>query len=267
MSFVIKRGDLQPFLQSETWDYSPTTGYLYHAEYKGASQDLMLSLQQDYVRGKIPCRLTNHQGGACTIEVEDPTQQFTLDTWQTVGNEENISLLSHPLIVAMDLNQHDQIKLARAFQDQDQEWDDVFSQMDEIDPTVDATLSVFYSQQLRGSTEFRRAQYVLRHTTNAPNVSADNVADVGVNQIYTMAQFLSEIQDTGLWTVPCPPNLVYAFGAIPVPPPQENYLWGWLKSSPTRTLAANNRIDISTDYTLYQWSMASYGLLGDPPDA
>lgn len=254
MSVTI-RGTLLPLLQHEEWDFDPSRGYLYRATFRGASQELMLAQQQDLARGGIACRLLYNQGDSATLEVEDSTQQYTLDVWQLVGNEESRDIFSHPTILGLTTG--DQVAIVR----QHLEWKDppdaAFAD-DGISGLAGGPVQKFYSLNLRGTTDYRRQQYVLRHTTNAPNRWNSNISDFGIDRIYTPAQLLSEVQNSGLWVVPIPGRLAYKIANIPFPTFQPDYLWGWLKGASTETTAANNRVEINTEYVLEQWSTALY---------
>jgi hypothetical protein len=256
MANVTIRGSLLPFLQDTAYDFDPTRGYIFRLNYKGASQQQMLNLQQDYVRNGIACRLIFHQGDAASLEVEDSTQQFTLDVWQLLANEESRDGLSHPVL--LNYLDEDDIALMRQHLENNDEIVDVFTGSGDLAAFNGTPVPGFYELQQRGATDYRRGNYVLKHTTNAPNRWTSNIADVGVDQIYTPAQLLSEVQDSGLWINPIPGRLAYKIANIPTQGPESEYLWGWLKSGSTETTAANNRIEISTEYTLELWSIQYY---------
>lgn len=253
---VIKRGDPTPFLQDLVYEFDPQRGHITRLFLRGASQTLMSNLRQDYVRNGIACRLTYHQGDTASLETEDSTQQYTLDTWQIVGNEESRDGLSHPTVLA--LCSDDQIALIRQHLNNEDKSSDVFDTGGDLNALQGTAIPRFYSLQQRGSTEYRHGQYVLRHVTNAPSRWNSNIADFGVDQIYTPAQLLTEVQDSGLWIYPLPARLAYKIGHIPIPTFQAGYQWGWLKGASTETTAANNRIEIATEYVLEQWSTDYY---------
>jgi hypothetical protein len=46
--------------------------------------------------------------------------------------------------------------------------------------------------------------------------------------------------------------------SIAAPPVVDDLLWGWRKLPSTETTAANNRVDISTEYWLAAWSKLLY---------
>lgn len=255
----ILRGSLLPFLQYEENDFDPTRGYIYRAFFRGIGHDQMLAQQQDFVRLGISCRFRS-EGGISTLEAEDSTQVYTLDYWQLVGNDESIDVLSHPTMISLLTG--DQIGVLRGDLDNNTKLSDVITalQTDGIGSTDAATIGRFYSLYQRGSTDFRQSQYVLKHSTNAPNVWGANISDFGVNQIYTPALLLSEVNNSSLWINPIPSRLYYKINNIPEPASQANFQWGWLKSTSTETLAVRNRIQIDTEYTLALWSTDDYAL-------
>ena len=250
------RGSLLPFLQTETWDFDPSRGYIHRFDFKGASDLQMQALQQDFVRGGIACKLTFHQGDTASLDVEDSTLSYTIDKWELVGNEESRDSLSHPSVLAL-ADDDDVAALRQALENQESP-SDVFGGIGGLADFVGTSIERRYSRILRGSTEYRHGQYVLRHTTNAPARWTVNIADAGVDMIYTPAQLLSEVSDGRLWVYPMPARLQYKISNLVPPMPQDFYLWGWLKSASTETTAANNRIDIVTEYTLEQWSVDDY---------
>src|SRR3954464_14869540 len=95
----IIRGTMLPFLQKEERDFDPTRGFVYRYEFKGASQALMDNLQMDYVRAGIACRVIHNQGDSATLEVLDSTQQYVIDSWEILGNEEARDIWQHPKIL------------------------------------------------------------------------------------------------------------------------------------------------------------------------
>lgn len=258
------RGSLLPFLQAETWDFDPARGYAHRLDYKGASQAQMLALQQDYVRAGIACRLAYHQGDTSSLSVEDSTQQFTLDSWQMMANEESRDGLGHPSLTSALANGGYDVEVilqkTREHLANNESPQTLFAAGGDFFGAP-AILQRFYRLQFRGATEYRRVQYVLRHTTNAPNRWSRNISDIGKDCIYTEAQLLTEVQSASLWIYPLPYRLAYKIAAIPAPTAQANYLWGWLKDGSTETTAANNRIEITTEYVLEQWSTDYYAPL------
>ncbi len=254
------KGTGKPLLQHSINDFDPMRGWIYRYEYRGSNQAQMQLLQQDYARLGIASRLVFNQGDTATLEVEDATQQLLIDTWQIVGNEESRDVFSHPTMIS--LCTPTTIANLRGDLDGNPPKDPVQLQADLIKagftgPNA-ATVVRFYTLALRGSTEYRRAQYVLRHTTNAPNRFTGNISDVGVEQIYSTTKLLTEVTSGALWVYPLPVRLQNKISAIPTPSALSGYLWGWLKSPGTETAAANNRVDITTEYTLEQWSTDDY---------
>lgn len=255
MDNIVYRGSLLPYLQDEVWDFDPTRGFIHRMNFKGASPAQVLALQQDYARLGIACRLAYNQGGTAGLEVEDSTMQYTIDVWELVGNSEARDGLSHRKLLALATNE--QIAMIRQHLENNDKPSDAFQDPD-LEAKAGTLVQTFYELQQRGSTEFRQGQYVLRHKTNAPNRWGANIADFGVDQIYTVSQLLSEAMSSALWRLPLPGRMAYKIARLPPPTYNTGYMWGWLKSASTETTAANNRVEISTEYTLEQWSLAYY---------
>jgi hypothetical protein len=275
MALPIARGSPLLQKQNESFKYDPTTGLIHSWDYKGISQAYAIMAQQDYARAGIPCVLTLHQGDTATLEIDDPTFQYTLDTWEVADNEESPDAWQNPKVeqVIYDIASGyaalsdgsaltfgevmAAIRQALA-NDQPSDGDGGAFQDGALLPFYGTSIQRIYDDYQAGGTEFRRAQYVLRHKTNAPRIWTTNVADIGVEQIYSTSQLLTEASDASLWIYPLPPRLAYKIANLPSPIPRANYMWGWLKSGTTESTAANNRIDLTTEYCLYQWSLDKY---------
>lgn len=130
-------------------------------------------------------------------------------------------------------------------------------------PTSAATIKAYYALACTGSNHYRRTRWTLQHTTSAPAYWTRNIADVGVNCIYTPAQFLSEVNDSSLWRNPIPTRLYYKANqaGLAFPDLRGGYLWGWLKSASSESYSGGGRIDIQTSYALDQWSTLLYGTI------
>lgn len=261
---TIKRGSIYPYEQRVVFDYDPARGIIYDYDFDGAGQPEMQAIFNDYVAQGIACRMVFEKDKA-TLQAQDSTNSVTLDTWQILGNVESPDGLSHPTVLQICTD--DQVAAIRSGIEAVTAATPIKTQISAIlagssfsglSAGQKEILTRFIGLQLRGSKEYRKPEYVLRHTTNAPSNNTQNIADVGINNIYTPAQLLSEAQDSGLWLFPIPPYLSYKIANIPVPTFKANYLWGWLKSPSTSSTAANNRIDISTEFTLAQWSTDYY---------
>lgn len=264
---TIKKGTPFPQGQTQRNKYDPSRGFTTFADYDGYSQEYLQNLYQSFVSQGIGCELELYLDKG-RLRVEDATQEYTIDSWEIVGNESSVDGLSHPTVFAI-INAYqngtgapngttsDVYGELRQNLANDATTDDAFTNGDQLLLPYSGTLVEFaYSLNQRGSTDFRQGAYVLRHTTNVSNRWQANVSDFGVDSIYTPAQLLTEVTDSGLWIFPLPGRLQYKIAFIPSPAPQPDYLWGWLKSASTETTAANNRVNIQTEYTLALWANA-----------
>lgn len=269
---TVIRGSLIPYIQEESWDVDPNGGFIHRLLLRGASQDLMQAAQANYTANGIACRLIYNQGDTATLEVEDSTQQLTIDVWQIVGNTENRDGLSHPNLISTlsnaGYNPYVIINSMRENLNNQADPSSLFTGTGifaGLSSTAKSEVQLFYNLQVTGATDYRHDQYVLRHTTNAPNRWNSNISDIGVGAIYTTAELLTETQNSALWVYPIPGRLSYKINAIDQVPAsggirpvfQTGYLFGWLKSASTETTAANNRVDITTEYTLEQWPVGT----------
>lgn len=269
----IVNGTPLPLPQNAIYDFDPVRGYIVRQEYDGVSQEAMLSLQQQYVLNGIACRLTFAQGRA-KLEIDDSTQEYTLDSWGLGGEDEAVDVLLHPQVAAdlatAGITYSTGIAaLQTHLQNQDNQAT-AFGQPGSgstLAPLIGSLTYYLYPYILAGLTSFKSSAvsdtgYVLRHKTNVSNRYTDNIADYGVGQIYTTAQLLSEVTDSGLWAVPLPIRLAYKVSML-MPPnlPSDiagDWLIGWFKGRSTEDTAANNRVDIETSYTYGQFERALY---------
>lgn len=264
---TIKRGYSFPMGQRYTYDYDPSRGFSTVTAYKGISQTELIALQQSIIAQGIACRLELYEDIG-ELHVDDSTLQYTIDSWEIVGSDESVDGLSHPLMThlyykysTLGLQAYLRASLESNISDVA-----VFNYLNPVTrPESPLTITeatqirAFYVLQQSGSTNYRSAQYVLRHKTNVSNRWQANVSDVGVENIYTPAQLLTEVTSSGSWIFPLPDRLQYKIAAIPPQGPVTNYLWGWLKSTSTESNIANNRVDITTEYTLALWSVQPNG--------
>jgi len=259
---TIKKGSPFPQGQRYTIDYDPQRGFTYYSDYFGGSQEQLLALQQTMIQNGVACRLELYEDVG-TLHVDDSTSQWTIDSWEIAGSSESVDGLAHPTMLALFAGGLDTnvAKMRQALQD-NQSVDDFYNDLvnSGFSPTDAETASNFYILQQRGQTAFRQPSYVLRHRTNVSNRWQANVSDVGVNTIYTPAQLLTEVTSSGVWIFPLPPRLQFKLAAIPPLAPEAGYLWGWLKSPSVETTAANNRVDITTEYQIGLISLNYYAL-------
>ena len=155
----IVRGTLAPFLQNEEFNYDPNRGFIHKLEYKGAGQYNMQLLYTTYVNNGIPCRIVFNQGDTCTLYVDDTTQQYTLDVWQILGNEENRDGLSHPSLLAL-VTDDDVARMRTHLENQDTPAS-VFGTGGDLAQYAGTLVPVFYSLQQRGSTEYEKIAQVM----------------------------------------------------------------------------------------------------------
>jgi hypothetical protein len=270
---TLVKGNWYPQLQLQRAKFDPLRGWGYQYRWKGANQTLMLPVFADCANAGMACDCTFEKDMA-VLEVTDSTSEYTIDSWEIHANEEVRDLFSLPVIVQAVGNDvgygangatdvFTAVREALAANDTLTQLVDALNTFPDLSGTSIGYLEYIYTMYQQGTTGFRRQQYVLKHKTNVSNRWSANIADYGIDNIYTPAQLISEVTNYGLWIFPLPDRLVYKLLAIPVPVSSgflsgENYLWGWLKSGSTETTEALNRINIETDYVLELWNLSLY---------
>lgn len=285
------RGNPFPQLRRTKISHDPSRGWKYDYDFDAATQVGIAQLADSYAGQGCSVELTleNDKG---SLTVEDPTQLYTIDTWNFQGNELELDGFSHPTITAF-LTPEMAAKIRAGIENAQSGTsvpviiatilnDPIFKTLSgytavpgqapggiQDDPLVTQCAILYYWMGLnfRGSPNFLRAQYVLRHTSNVSNRTNTAYVDMNTLQIYSISAMLTEIQ-AATWAYPCPAQTVTALldattnlanfftpsGVLA----DLNYALGWLKKPSTRLTTAYNRIDITTEYVLDLWSTLYY---------
>lgn len=280
---TVVRGDVSPQLRLQKSKFDPIRGYTFFYDYDGQDQGYLFSVQLLCNSAGLATELTFEKDRA-VLSVVDATSEFTIDSWEVHANEETRDLFSHPNLVTAVGNDVGYgspstdvlTALRQAAGDGDTVSQlSVIPAINALGSSIDVVLEFFNLYQ-QGTTGYRRQQYTVKHKTNVSNRWNVNIADVGIDTIYDMSQFFSEVTDSTLWIFPMPGRLQYKLANIPTPSlpgtgavgtgtDPSMYLWGWLKSSSTEISEALNRVNIETDYTLEAWSLALYKPYGSIP--
>jgi hypothetical protein len=263
------RGTLTPEEQSYEYDYDPSTGGKQTYEFDTFSEQNAVNLANTNIAARVPTKYRLEHGKATVILADSNFP--AIDVWQILANETTKSRYDAPAMLRI-LKYADgtdfysnQIQILKQGVDNRTTWASLAGSIDSSIVGSDLTyLSNVYNLLLRGSDVYPISQYVLRHTTNVGNAYASNIADVNVDRVYTVSQLLSETQNSSLWIFPLPGELQYFIQSLVAPANQSGYLWGWLKRSATRTTAAFNRVDLTTEYWLEQWEQTQLGSYGVP---
>ena len=277
------RGDRRPLLQSFTRKSSPVNGYIEEASYKGLSEWEFRDLADYMFRNGFEYDWdTTH--GVHTLRAVDTSGAITIDTWEIGVNKMSPSIYKNPVTTRaiMDgdsltwaealvvLNSIQSIEAGETVTTAGGDMT-TYQELRAYWAGISATASVRVLDLIHiGTDAYYASNYVLRHTTNVSARSTYNISDVGVDQIYTTALLLSETTNAGLWRYPLPQRLQikamqidqhfqalynnYLGGNMPY------YTWGWLKSGATESTAANNRINIVSEYEFANWSRDVYYL-------
>ncbi len=246
-------GTLRPIRTSLDISYDPNRGRVVTEEYSSAGSNLYgmandcernriaYTLKANPVRSVMTITSTGALGGVTPVAV---------DTWQLVSNELQNDIKQHEKFRALST-----IEKAAVFNAlQDIQAGDATVTIEAFTSAFGAIPGAFLRLLVNGTTHYAVNQYVLRHTTNVSNVYEGLDTDDDSGKIYTTAQLKIEITSP-LWTFPCPSRLTRKIDGITTGlTPHADFLWGWLKKGCTETTSANNRVDISNEYWLAEWS-------------
>jgi len=258
----IINGTTQPVRTQLRMAFDPTKGFTTTQEWESAGDNLnglaleclQKRIQFDHIpngrKSKLVISATGPQTGIPDVPV---------DTWQVLANEVQKDIKEHPAVVAI-IRPFSGPSLSEVLQVV-QEYNEGIGGIDSTWFTDTDTAAILFRLMIHGVTSYALGQYVLRHTTNVNNSYDRNVADLNVERVYTTPQLVAEITDGSSWAFPCPGRLVHKIQDMEIQNTDPDVTWGWRKLPSTEVTAANNRIDISTEYWLAGWSKLLYGTL------
>ena len=250
----VYRGTAEMKLQRRQENYSQQFGYVTEFEWRGMSELRARTLANNYFRAGVDYSLSVSHG-IWMLVATDSTGSFSIDVWEIGVNKLSLHISRHPIVLAILDNSGDRQAVARGIK-QALESTDAYADiadLDPVDPADEATLFAFLDAARTGEDSFYQSSYVLRHTTNVSNRFDTNVSDLSVDTIYSIAGLLSETQNPGFWAYPMPSRLGYKLRNIVDSfqfryPATLNHVWGFLKYGSAESTAANNRINIVTEY-------------------
>lgn len=252
MGKIIVSGTLAPVKQSSEISYDPQRGEHLVERWESAGRNLG-SIAAGYQALRTAYNFTDSPHKSVIVAtLSGPSggqPEVTTDTWQILANEIQKDLFEHPTAAALGTDVLTAIAAA----------------IDDKKTLAQAGFTgnsrTVFELKRNGTTHYALGQYVLRHTTNVSAGYSVNVADFNVERIYTTAQLLAEATNTNSWVYPLPGRLVHKIENLPAPTARSGYLWGWRKLPSTETTSSGNRIEITTEYWLEQWSTFIYGVV------
>jgi hypothetical protein len=281
MPSIHLRGDLAPKEQSRTYKWSPNSGGSVNQTFRNFDEDLMNQLAGQYEAAGVAYEVTVAHD-VCTLTTQDSNgsgsgsgDSAVVDSWQIVANNTSPAIDFNPVVysgiyseVGSDTAVRDRLNLLR---------DSARGNIVKVGATP-YTTAEFRAYLIAQSdpycarildyligdvNSYASADYVLRHTTNVSNRWNSNVSDDYVLRVYSTAELLSEVQNAGLWIYPLPGRLAYKINALSTSliadyGSRDYQAWGWLKQPSTESTAANNRVDINTEYWFQRWSTDFY---------
>jgi len=269
------RGYKGPLQQWYETNFNPSSGYTTRATYRGLDWNEMADLCNYFTQFGVEAVLRNERG-ISTLTLTDATGNVLIDKWEMHVDEEQPSMFENLIFNNLLANASDKSAAVTALRtllqngDATKTFTSATTNAGELVAPLGAAfiantawlnqLQQYFDGYNLGVTNFIRGKYRLRHTTNAPARWSANVADFNVECIYTISQLLAECQNQFLWVLPLPGYLSYKIATYFVPnlTSLPNYMFGALKLRSDAATAANNRIDITTEYLIDQISVNLY---------
>jgi hypothetical protein len=253
MPTIIINGSTVPVRTSFRTRFDPTRGKVTIETWKQAGGDGLNGLANTYKALGYEYDLDSNPR-LSTLVVTSPAPQGEDDTptdqWQMLPNEINLDVYESPGARALGNTSLAMIK--RGAKDHEDGID--------VDTSSWSTGEIrLFNLVIKKVQFYPVGQHVLRHTTNANASYSSNVADTNVEAIYSNSALLSEISNASYWIYPAPARIRAIVNARASGTTDGGQLrWGWRKLPSQEITAANNRIDISTEYWFGQHSYFLY---------
>jgi hypothetical protein len=260
MPTPIINGTVLPVRSSLDISYDPTRGRVVTENWESGGDNLRaiaLECEENRIAYQLKASPLHSHIVLTATDERAGVGGVTVDSWQLLANELQNDVKMHPAILAAEAAEPGMIGHVVA----DVE---TVNQGEAVDLTYyesRTAASGLFELLKRGATHYAVSQYVLRHTANVSNLFLGMTADDGFEHIYTTSQLLTNVASG--WTFNCPPRLRTKIQSvtdaiIDLNGSHSGYLWGWLKKGSTEVTAANNRIDISSEFWFSEWSTFLY---------
>lgn len=256
----IINGSLIPVLTGRHASYDKSKGLVITEDYETAGDNLG-GIALACLSRQVAFELTpNGRKSKLSISSAGSTSStafadVTSDTWQIHANELQKGIAEHPQVLLLPAKGQ-----AGSYADVYQRAQDYLQNKDVGDFSgLPQRSLVVYNLLIHEVNSYVSGQYVLHHTTNVSDRYDNNSAQIGVESILTTTQLISHITDPTLWAFPAP-GLITSFvqGMQVQIASTYEFAWGWRKLPSQVTTAANNRVDIVTEFSLASWSRLLY---------
>lgn len=248
-------------LQPVSYSYSPSEGYTLLPVHEG-SKEAVSALAARYRQYRIPFHVQGDDG-KYTIRAEqitpDSQTETPTGTWELVGEPEMADIRESDAYRALSADQQQFIseRIDGIIDFSATEAEEGVVWHDEYTFSLDGNALVLYDMVCKGQTHYFRTNYVLRHIQTVSQGYQSALSGSNIGKVYSKAQLIAECQKFGDQSII--PLMVAEINTIPPrTPPNDNYVWGWLKQAPTLRVTAGDRIECSVEYILEMWPVILY---------
>lgn len=241
--------------------FSPSVGTTYEYIYKGTREAVYAAAAS---LGALTAWQVNESQGDYTLTVaspEDPTGQLPaveVSKFELNANHEQNDILEHPLALRLKEETIQQIRHLITFDrynangSVNTEWAQFLGLLGNQETAGNQEIAFILLRSLlkrHGNMSFQKSDYVFQCTRVLYEQREVDIAYDNVDCIYSFDQLKKEAN--------APDGYVISLNAIakkaqPRTPVTDHY-FGWLKSAPNITDAANRRVTLQISYTLAQW--------------
>ncbi len=249
-------GTLSPFLVSTQVSHDPTRGLIVRPRYRCVG-DNMGGIANVYYAARVGYeweKSAHKSEFTATISGgQAGLPDDAKDNWQLMANEIHKDLFTSKICsdgIAGDAKFASKVEGAfAAYKEND------FDGANEIRDSVDSSVLSEFDTMIfllgKHVDSFYVGQYVLRHSINISNFyTASLPGDGSVEHVWAPGDLLSAFA--------IPAYLSQKISSIPEPDFQARTLWGWRQLPSTASTAAQNRVDVSTEWWLDLWSTDLY---------
>lgn len=258
---MIVKGQRGAVLQPVSHTWTPDRGFEYLPSYEGDINSV-LNVAYNLRRNKIAYTLRN-EGATGRVDInqntpETGTAERPVGSWSLVGNQSTKDIFEHPRFKALS---DDAKKILKFLRNGDFDDDPLFSDRSASDQATLGTFgALFYDLVFNQQFSYAIAQYVLKHNYTTSLAYSSALSAGNILSLYSKSQLIAECTNPNIvFDDPLPLMIEAEINNISEPASQNGYTWAWLKQPPTVSYEADDRISVSVEYWLEQWSDVLYG--------
>lgn len=276
------KGATGPTREPVSYTFDPREGYQSEISYNGTNA-AMQGLSAQFAASLIRHSYKELGDGFARVTIEAPgagtgggsvSDETVVDVWEMPSGEIDRDIFEHPDVI--DGVTDDLKVLINAAYDEFRNPTKKSSWFRSADGTItynfvlptaienDETANAVFNLKKRGLNQFSQNRRILRHRRIIANNFSGDLSYANEGKLYTTEQLLEEC---GGFTFPIPTRFVNKIELVSeAEQPEtahEGFLWSWRKLQSDERTAANNKVEVVTEYHLDEWSTLLYEQVED----